>query len=195
MKWFCLWSHDIRYHRLACACAASFANFGVEVRVEELPTSYDWMKNCMRRASALKLRAEIHPDEVIVLLDSDLTCVADPVVLKRFTGEHWDISVHDKGPTASKNVRYCPGIIAFAPTVAGRACLQHWAQLCETDPEPHEMLREQVYLHTAIESAKKRGLRVHTLDNEYNTVAPVICHHVASRKLRDEIRHPPEILS
>lgn len=191
---FCYWSHSQEYRALAEACAASFKKFDVDVIVEELPTTSNWMKNCMARAAALKLRADFNPNDTIVLLDADLTCVGDPVILKTFGAIDGDIAVHDKGANISPSIRYCPGIMAFAPTAHGRECLSRWASLCVEDARPREWIREQVYLCETIEKGRKEGMKVFPLPMEYNVVRngvgcakPVIFHFAASRELRDKV--------
>lgn len=188
------WSHDPKYKAMAEECAASFERFGVAVKVCEIVSKNNWMKNCMARATQLRIEATVFHESAIVLLDADLTCMADPEILKTFCATDGDIAIHDKGPKENPSIRYCPGIMAFAPTPLGRRCLKDWAELCSGDPRPNEWIREQVYLCETIENLRKEGLRVRTLPGEYNCVrggvpysSPVILHYAASRELRKKV--------
>lgn len=203
--YFCYWAHDPSYKSLAEACSASFAKFDVPVTTQELASKGNWMSNCMLRAMAIHTEASANPDRTIVLFDSDLTCVADPVLLKTFDVAAGDIAVHDKGGlcVGGPSCRYCPGILAIAPTLAGRRFLARWAELCVIDPTPREFIREQFYFNQAIQESHKLegGIRILNLGWAYNHVEarrpgdplaspeknPVILHHVASRTLREKV--------
>ncbi len=193
VKFFCYWSHLPEYEALAHKCAESFARFDITVNVKELKSQGNWMKNCMARSVAFYDEAIENPESTVVLLDSDLDCVADPVLLKTFDGSLGDIAIHDK--FEGKHTRYCPGIFAVAPTTGGRECLRKWASICDSDLTPDEWLREQVYLYMAIEQMKQDGykFKVFNLGWEYNSVPnvpcekPVIKHGVASRKLLTKV--------
>ncbi len=186
---YCFWSHDQQYRKMAEFCAASFERFGFPVTVTELQTRSDWMRNCMSRAQALLDLSHEFPCDTLTMFDADLTCVSNPNDVRNFCETKGDICLHDKGVKAPQSVRYCPGIISFAPSTLGHECLNLWAARCKDDPTPWERLREQLYLNHVIESLRPKGLKVFALSDQYNLVdnPAVIIHHVASRKLREVV--------
>lgn len=153
----------------------------------------------MGRAIALQSQAELSPEDGIGLLDADLTCYKTPHKLIHFFSNQdypGDVAVHDKradrppSPELCPNSRYSAGVICFAPTKLGRQCLKRWAELCVEDKNKGEWLREQAYLHDAIEEGRKQGLVVYNLGPDYNhpvNSSTVILHHVESRRSRDKI--------
>lgn len=198
-RFFCLHTPG-PYAELAKQCVESFAEFGLPVTLQEYepPPNAKWIERCKARMSVLMVLAGLFADDGIGLLDADLTCVKEPVLLQYFNklSNGNDVAVHDRVDQGrlpdDRCHRYCAGNIIFAPTDLGRACLRRWFELCEADPEPFIEFREQVYLHTAIEELRRDGLHVFNIGDRYNRVPErmtegddtVIIHQVASRQLR-----------
>ena len=148
------------------------------------------MANCMARASVLQKLSCEYPDDGIGLLDSDLTCMQDPIILKDFVG---DIAVHDGGPASPPQMQYSAGVLIFGATPDGRSCLDLWTKLCHDDKTPTYELREQLYLKQAIEHTDALITHVGDAYNKHiDKYRPgddtVILHHVASRKLKKTIK-------
>ena len=194
--YYCYYNNP-EYWKLANECAASFHHYGLHVNVYSLQNRNKWMLNCMSRAPALQAMAEIHSGDGVGLLDADLTCYKTPYRLIKFhnSPDHsGDVAVHDKAadktPMPCANSRYSAGVICFAPTPLGRACLRRWAELCVDDKDKGQVLREQLYLEKAIEEGRKEGLVVYNLGVHYNqpvSSETVVLHHVESRRSRDKI--------
>ncbi len=191
MNLFFCYFNNPEYTELARECQKSFGLKGVTVTLIQLDDRHGWMKNCLARPIDLLGQAELHPDAGIGLLDADLTCYKYPQKLVQFDG---DIAVHDLGLTnpakMNPSYRYSAGVCVFGKTALGRQCLKRWAELCVQDGQRGEILREQRYLHDAIEEGKKSGLVVTNIGEWYNFAVPndvVILHHVESRRTRDKI--------
>ncbi len=196
VAYYCLATKG-EYFKLACRCADSFRAYGLQVHLGLIQQGKTWMESCKCRARHLCEAVDISFEQdlqIIGLLDSDLICQADPVLLK--TQGDWDVAVHDLTDIGRlpdhRSQRYSAGVLAFSLSKHGRECLRRWADLCDTDPEPTHELREQVYLYTAIEEMRKAGGRVFNLGDRYNRTPErvvdgddtVIVHHVASRRLK-----------
>lgn len=211
-RFFCFYTSG-PYALMARKCRRSFEPY-MPVKLIELKTTHDWMGNCRARAVRLNHLAMKHPNDGVGLLDSDLQCLKNPEILINFGAPNGDaggdVAVHDltgigRGEE-DRNCRYSAGVICFAPTELGRACLDRWAQLCIANPEPDIELPEQVYLYTAIREGiakanpDKRipGLKVLNIRHAYNRPFDeatdgddtVILHKVASRKLKALVNEP-----
>lgn len=201
-KFFIFATQCTPYVTMAYTCKISFLQFDVDVEVVTFPKRGTWMKSCLHRSVMLSEYAVKHPDFGIGLLDADLECLKDPLKLKSFDG---DVAVRDLGMDdpqwlANKASRYSAGVLLFGKSAHGRACLTAWSKRCAEDDQLSEMLREQVYLYDSIEEIKAKGATVVNLGEPYNhaisaftepsrpvTPETVIVHHVASRKLREEM--------
>ena len=165
-----------------------------ELRVTPMPygNGGDWMRNALARAGLLAAIADTIPSRAVGLLDSDVEALARPEQLYALPAGY-DFAVEDRGAQTPAHNRYSAGVLLFAPTPAGRALLNAWAQRCADDPLPRQVLREQRYLHDCIEEAKASpaGLRLLNLGNRYNRLPEqrkpgddtVLLHTPASRKL------------
>lgn len=195
-KYFCFYTSH--YADWSKKCIDSFARFDLPVEPIQLPDGKQWMENCMSRSALMCGAAELYPNDGIGLLDADLTCLKDPLLLKVFKGEGcdiWgDVAVHDLTDIGrmpdDKCSRYSAGVTCFAPTPSGRACLRLWVDKCREDRlKGLERLREQVYLYEAIQESKAKVFNLGKfyncpLDENYEPEHTVILHHVASRQLR-----------
>lgn len=191
-RFFCFYTRDTDYAAYAAECQSTFAKFGVEVKTIPMLDMRNWMRNCMARTSVLLTVANEFPCDGVGLLDADLKCLRDPVLLKECPG---DMAVVDGGEAAPPNMRYSAGVCVFGPTKRGRAVLKDWAARCMADGRFGEPLREQLYLLDAIEAGQKDGLVVTNLGADYNRHidwytpgdSTIILHTVASRKMRKKI--------
>ena len=153
-RFFCFYTEGTPYQDEAARTVASFAPFGVNVTPIGVKPAGDWMKNCMLRAPLLWDLARKYSSESVGMLDADVRCVADPVLLKDFNA---DVAAHFRGPLAREKRRYCAGVVVFGPSMISGVALAKWAQLCTEDPLPQANIREQVYLTRAIEHARVMG--------------------------------------
>lgn len=204
MRCYTFYTPHTHYALLARKCKRSFLRFGVSINLIEIENKNNWMKNCLSRISILKREADKHPCDDIWIFDSDLECLKYPDLIisalgtscqnKKYDIATWDKSSIDSGSKTDSSTRFCAGMIGFAPTPAGRACLNRWASKCESDPVPGAFLREQVYLYEAIMADKYLNIfeipdsyNRHTDRYKNNAESTIIVHHVASRKMRNLI--------
>ena len=188
-RFFCFYTAKTGYADEAERCAKSFKAFGVDVSRMSMLNKRNWMATCMARCAVLQRLSFEYSDDGIGLLDSDLTCLRDPVLLKDFSG---DVAVHDGGPGSPACMRYSAGVLVFGATPRGRACLDLWVKACRADATPLEELREQLYLKQAIEHSEAVVTHVGDAYNKHidryvKGDDTVILHHVASRKLKKTI--------
>lgn len=181
------------YQAMALNCLNSFRHWNLSnliVQTQHFQRGDTWMHNCLARSIELNKLSKQYPDDYIGMLDADIVCLKQPDKLLTFEG---DVAVHDLAADDqqwlnNKSARYSAGVIVFAPTALGRACIDTWAFKCERDAQPGERTREQVYLHDAIEDVKRHGADIFNLGVNYNQPVSdetVIVHHVASRRLRE----------
>ena len=180
------------YEALAQDAVAAFARFGLEVRAVPYANAGDWMKNALARAPLLAEIAAGNPDRVVGLLDADVRPLARPEKLFALRG---DFACEDRGARHPAHNRYSAGVLLFGPTPLGRKLLAVWAARCREDAEPGQFLREQKYLHDAVEALRRDGLALANLGNAYNRLPEqrregddtVLLHAPASRRTLAEI--------
>jgi hypothetical protein len=112
MRYYLLYTMGTPYAKLAEECLDSFLKFDLDVALSPMSSQKDWMKNCMLRARKLLAFAEAR-EEGVGLLDADLLCLKDPVLLKTFENSGFDVLVHDLGGEKQINHRFSAGVLAF----------------------------------------------------------------------------------
>ena len=182
LRYYCYFTPQ--YKAEADKMYPTFAKNQIHVNLVPFGTEGDWMLNCLKRPSMLH-QAMLFNMTPVCLLDSDLECLKPPILLE---GD-FDVACEFRGPKFPEYRKYSAGIVAFNTTDLGIATLEAWKKLCDKDPEPTAMLREQLYLRDAITYVKPRFLN---LPNSYNAKPEqvkkdtVIIHNVASRRIKKE---------